>query len=61
MIVKGLNRDSAWFSILDKEWPSCKAAFLEWLSPDNFDQLGQQKTDLISMRESMTARFGTEH
>jgi len=42
MIVKGQNRDTAWFSMLDCEWPERKAAFERWLDPANFDQRGQQ-------------------
>jgi RimJ/RimL family protein N-acetyltransferase len=42
MIVKGRNRDTAWFAILDGEWPAVKAAFEHWLSPSNFDQYGKQ-------------------
>ena len=43
MIVKGRNRDTAWFSMLDGEWPARKAAYERWLSPDNFDASGRQK------------------
>jgi RimJ/RimL family protein N-acetyltransferase len=50
MIVKGRNRDTAWFSITDGEWPSRKAAFESWLAPDNFDQLGRQRRTLASFR-----------
>jgi RimJ/RimL family protein N-acetyltransferase len=46
MIVKGRNRDTAWFSMLDGEWPARKAAFERWLKPDNFDAQGRQKTSL---------------
>ena len=46
MIVKGRNRDTAWFSILDSEWPERKAAFERWLAPENFDRDGRQKTKL---------------
>ncbi len=42
MIVKGRNRDTAWFSMLDEEWPARRAAFRDWLSPDNFDAEGRQ-------------------
>lgn len=42
MIVKGANRDTAWFAMLDEEWPHRRRAFLEWLSPDNFTEDGQQ-------------------
>ncbi|MBX9847360.1 MAG: GNAT family N-acetyltransferase [Xanthobacteraceae bacterium] len=48
MIVKGQNRDTAWFSILDREWPARKAAFERWLAPENFDRDGRQKTKLGS-------------
>jgi RimJ/RimL family protein N-acetyltransferase len=46
MIVKGQNRDTAWFSILDSEWPARRAAFERWLAPENFDRDGRQKTKL---------------
>lgn len=46
MIVKGKNRDTAWFSITDSEWPSMRAEYERWLSPDNFDADGQQKSKL---------------
>ena len=48
MIVKGQNRDTAWFSILDGEWPARRAAFERWLAPENFDSGGRQKTKLGS-------------
>ena len=47
MVVKGLSRDSAWFSIIDSEWPSLRAAYLNWLAPDNFDEDGVQKVSLV--------------
>jgi RimJ/RimL family protein N-acetyltransferase len=46
MIVKGLNRDTAWFSMLDSEWPERRAAFERWLAPENFDRDGRQKAKL---------------
>jgi RimJ/RimL family protein N-acetyltransferase len=46
MIVKGRSRDTAWFSILDSEWPARKAAFERWLAAENFDRDGRQKTKL---------------
>jgi RimJ/RimL family protein N-acetyltransferase len=46
MIVKGRNRDTAWFSILGSEWPTRKVAFERWLAPENFDSNGRQKTKL---------------
>ena len=45
-IVKGRNRDTAWYSMLDKEWPARKAAFEHWLAPSNFDEHGRQKSSL---------------
>jgi RimJ/RimL family protein N-acetyltransferase len=46
MIVKGRNRDTAWYSMLDSEWPARKQAFENWLDPANFDSEGRQKTPL---------------
>lgn len=45
-LYKGRNRDTAWFSIIDPEWPVIKKALEQWLSPDNFDQNGMQKSKL---------------
>jgi RimJ/RimL family protein N-acetyltransferase len=42
MIRNGRNRDTAWFSIVDGEWPARKATFERWLKPDNFDTAGRQ-------------------
>jgi RimJ/RimL family protein N-acetyltransferase len=53
MIVKGRNRDTAWFSMTDGEWPSRKAAFEAWLSPDNFDENGRQRRPLAELRNSV--------
>jgi RimJ/RimL family protein N-acetyltransferase len=46
MIVKGRNRDTAWFSMLDSEWPTRKASFERWLDPSNFGPDGRQKVAL---------------
>jgi RimJ/RimL family protein N-acetyltransferase len=45
-IVKGRNRDTAWFSIVDGEWPAIDAAFTAWLDPQNFDADGRQRAPL---------------
>jgi RimJ/RimL family protein N-acetyltransferase len=45
-IVKGRNRDTAWFSMLDLEWPKRRANFEQWLAPSNFDPAGRQKLSL---------------
>ena len=50
MIVKGRNRDTAWFSIVDGEWPRLAAAFEAWLAPENFDAAGLQRRSLQSFR-----------
>lgn len=49
-IAKGRNRDTAWFSILNSEWPQAKAAFAAWLDPANFDADGRQKRSLAALR-----------
>jgi RimJ/RimL family protein N-acetyltransferase len=49
MIVKGRNRDTAWFAMLDSEWPARKAAYERWLQPDNFDSEGRQKVALSAL------------
>ena len=46
MVVKGCNRDTAWFSMLDHEWPARKRAFKSWLDPANFDSQGLQRKGL---------------
>lgn len=48
MVAKGLNRDSAWFSIIDSEWPALKRAYQAWLNPDNFNENGEQNRKLES-------------
>lgn len=49
MIVKGRNRDTAWFSMLDSEWPERKRNFEQWLSPANFDKTGRQRMSLSTL------------
>jgi RimJ/RimL family protein N-acetyltransferase len=46
MIVKGRSRDTAYYSMLDTEWPARKAAFERWLAPENFDGSGKQRVSL---------------
>jgi RimJ/RimL family protein N-acetyltransferase len=48
---KGRNRDTAWFSILDTEWPELASEFERWLQPDNFDDEGRQRTRLGTIRK----------
>jgi RimJ/RimL family protein N-acetyltransferase len=53
MIVKGENRDTAWFSMLDREWPVIGEAFERWLDPANFDAEGRQKKRLADIRSAL--------
>ena len=54
-MYKQRNRDTAWYSILDREWPAAKAAFENWLKDENFDQHGVQKTSLSqTMRQALS-------
>ena len=46
MIIKGRNRDTAWYAMTDRDWPGIKAAFEAWLDPANFDSSGRQKQKL---------------
>lgn len=48
-VYKGRNRDTAWFSIIDREWPARRAAFEDWLAPPNFDVDGRQRRSLDTM------------
>jgi RimJ/RimL family protein N-acetyltransferase len=49
-VYKQRNRDTAWFSILDSEWPGPKRAFEQWLVPENFDGQGKQRRRLSELR-----------
>jgi len=48
-VVKGRNRDTAWFAAIDAEWPALKEAYATWLSPANFDTEGRQRESLADM------------
>ena len=48
-IVKGRNRDTAWYSVIDTEWPALEKAFLQWLDPSNFDEYGVQRVRLSDL------------
>ena len=52
MVMKGKNRDTAWFSITDKDWPKVKAGFEAWLAEDNFSEAGTQLSSLAKCRET---------
>ena len=53
MVVKGKNRDTAWFAMISPEWPLIKSAFQKWLLPDNFDKDGVQIRKLEEFRKDM--------
>ena len=52
MVVKAQSRDTAWYSIIDGEWPARKAAFERWLAPENFDAQGRQKVSLAALNQA---------
>ena len=49
VIIRGRNRDTAWFSIIDEEWPALKAVYERWLAPENFDAGARQKSRLSEL------------
>ena len=53
MVVKGRNRDTAWFAITDGDWPALRAAYLTWLAPGNFDAAGRQKLRLSDLTSGL--------
>jgi len=53
MIIKGCNRDTAWFSMLDSEWPRRKTAFERWLDAANFEASGRQKISLSALNRGV--------
>ncbi|WP_311273251.1 MULTISPECIES: GNAT family protein [unclassified Rhizobium] len=55
MVSKGANRDTAWFSMIDAEWPVLREAFETWLSPDNFGTDGLQIRKLEDIRAGLSA------
>lgn len=57
VVYKGRTRDTAWFSIIDLEWPHLDQAFQRWLAPENFDSFGKQKTSLSKLTaETLNSR-----
>lgn len=55
LVTKGRNRDTAWFSITDSEWPEIRRAFENWLAPENFDAEGKQRRTLAMIRATIAA------
>ena len=54
-VVKGHNRDTAWFAAIDGEWPALRAAFSRWLDPGNFDAEGRQRESLSALTQPLLA------
>ena len=52
IVYKGRNRDTAWFSIIDTEWPALKRAYERWLDPKNFDDAGRQRMRLSELTKN---------
>jgi RimJ/RimL family protein N-acetyltransferase len=50
MVIKGRNRDTAWYAIVEEEWPAVRAGFERWLDPANFDDQGVQRRSLADLR-----------
>ncbi len=55
-VYKGRSRDTAWFSIIDREWPALKHGLEAWLAPSNFDDDGRQRTTLAAAMAAEAAR-----
>jgi RimJ/RimL family protein N-acetyltransferase len=54
-MYRGRNRDTAWYSIIDKEWPALQRAYEAWLAPANFDAAGRQRMKLAALIEKRRA------
>jgi len=59
-IVKGRNRDTAWYAAIDSEWPALRDAFREWLDPANFDNSGQQRVRLSALTAPIISSLSVE-
>jgi hypothetical protein len=57
-VVKGRNRDTAWYAAIDSEWPALKAAFETWLDPANFDAAGRQRQSLSALTRPVLVNAG---
>lgn len=54
-VVKGRNRDTAWYAVIDREWPALAAAFSSWLDPANFDAAGRPRASLSAMTRAIVS------
>jgi len=57
-VVKGHNRDTAWYAVIDQEWPALDKAFQSWLAPDNFDPEGKQRQSLSTLTRPLLVQCG---
>lgn len=57
-VIKGHNRDTAWYAAIDKEWAELNAAFQKWLSPQNFDEAGIQRVSLSQLTKPLLVNIG---
>ncbi len=57
-VYKARSRDTAWYSVIDSEWPALRGAFEAWLAPDNFDERGQQRSRLSAATMAALRRGG---
>ncbi len=57
-VSKGRNRDTAWYGMIDADWPALAAAFDQWLAPDNFDAAGRQRASLSALTRPLLVAVG---
>jgi RimJ/RimL family protein N-acetyltransferase len=55
LVTKGRNRDTAWYSIINSEWPVIRTTFETWLAPENFDAEGRQRQSLAAIRAAVAS------
>jgi len=58
LVYKGRNRDTAWYSVIDAEWPVLRDAFEKWLDPANFDEEGRQRLRLSDLTAPILKQIG---
>ncbi len=52
IVYKGRNCDTAWYAIIDRDWPRVKQGLERWLADDNFDEAGKQRASLVQLRDA---------
>ncbi len=57
-VYKARNRDTAWYAVIDRDWPALRLAFDRWLDPENFDEQGRQRVALSSLTEPLLVQRG---